>query len=301
MDRRDFIAACASSLALSACGGGGNDEGPAPAPGGEPRYASSLAAGDLQCLPIGFEPQGMLECNGQTAWRVQYPALFAAIGTTFGSDDANTFKVPTIAPLRPASGPPAAWYIAADPPIASSPVRGLVGEVRLFAYEPDPQGAIAAAWLPCDGRSLPIRDFAELYSVMGDTSGGGSAQTFKLPRIEPVAGGGATPLQHRIAVTGDYPNLGGDATTPTFDDLIGYLVYLPAITRVTYGQSAARLTGGALCQGQVLPLAAPWLQLGAALGNRYGGADRTFQLPTIADANGIVHVLLYNGIFPSRG
>lgn len=37
---------------------------------------------------------GWLKCDGRSISRTTYSALFALIGTAFGSDDANTFKLP---------------------------------------------------------------------------------------------------------------------------------------------------------------------------------------------------------------
>ena len=41
-------------------------------------------------------PAGYLECNGASVLRADYPALFAAIGTTYGSVDGTHFTLPTI-------------------------------------------------------------------------------------------------------------------------------------------------------------------------------------------------------------
>ena len=41
-------------------------------------------------------PQGYLKCNGASISRVSYQKLFKIIGTTFGSDDENTFKLPDL-------------------------------------------------------------------------------------------------------------------------------------------------------------------------------------------------------------
>ena len=41
-------------------------------------------------------PEGFLLCDGSSVSRTQYPALFAVIGTTFGSDDDETFKLPDL-------------------------------------------------------------------------------------------------------------------------------------------------------------------------------------------------------------
>lgn len=41
-------------------------------------------------------PRGYLKCNGASISRVSYKKLFEVIGTTFGSDDENTFKLPDL-------------------------------------------------------------------------------------------------------------------------------------------------------------------------------------------------------------
>ena len=44
--------------------------------------------------PISSMPAGYLHCNGQSVSRTTYSALFAVIGTSHGSVDANSFNVP---------------------------------------------------------------------------------------------------------------------------------------------------------------------------------------------------------------
>jgi phage-related tail fiber protein len=41
-------------------------------------------------------PNGYLECNGASLSRTIYNALFSKIGTTYGSNDSNTFKIPDL-------------------------------------------------------------------------------------------------------------------------------------------------------------------------------------------------------------
>lgn len=41
-------------------------------------------------------PGGYLKCNGASISRVSYQKLFGVIGTTFGSDDNNTFRLPDL-------------------------------------------------------------------------------------------------------------------------------------------------------------------------------------------------------------
>lgn len=52
-------------------------------------------AGDLKWSAVATITTGWLLCNGQAVLRSAYPALFAAIGTTYGAGDSlTTFNVP---------------------------------------------------------------------------------------------------------------------------------------------------------------------------------------------------------------
>lgn len=50
------------------------------------------------------------------------------------------------------------------------------GEIRVLASETIPPG-----WAACNGQTLNISDYRELYAVIGTTYGGDGKQTFALP------------------------------------------------------------------------------------------------------------------------
>jgi microcystin-dependent protein len=50
--------------------------------------------GDLKFSAATSAGPGWLACNGQSLARAAYPDLFAAIGTTYGAPDANSFNAP---------------------------------------------------------------------------------------------------------------------------------------------------------------------------------------------------------------
>ena len=68
-------------------------------------------------------------------------------------------------------------------------VQPYVGEIRMFAGSFEPNG-----WYFCDGRLLPISEFATLVAVIGTSYGGDGESTFALPdmrgRIPIHQGGG---------------------------------------------------------------------------------------------------------------
>lgn len=59
-----------------------------------------------------------------------------------------------------------------------------IGEIRTFAFGYVPEG-----WLACSGQTLPIQGYQALYSLIGNTYGGTSPQTFCLPNL-----GAVTPI-----------------------------------------------------------------------------------------------------------
>jgi microcystin-dependent protein len=71
-----------------------------------------------------------------------------------------------------------------------------IGEVRAFGFHFAPVG-----WALCDGRQLPIQQYAALFSVIGTYYGGNGTTTFALPNLQNSApmhwgnGAGLTPTQ----------------------------------------------------------------------------------------------------------
>lgn len=74
-----------------------------------------------------------------------------------------------------------------------------IGGIVLFPYNFVPMG-----WMACEGQILTITQNQALYSLIGNTYGGSSAQgTFALPNLR-----GAEPLpsmKYYIAIEGLYP------------------------------------------------------------------------------------------------
>jgi microcystin-dependent protein len=64
----------------------------------DPAWATavSVPAGSIVMYAANSPPSGWLECNGASINRTTYAALFAAIGTTFGSVSGTVFNVPDL-------------------------------------------------------------------------------------------------------------------------------------------------------------------------------------------------------------
>jgi microcystin-dependent protein len=145
---------------------------------------------------------------------------------------------------------------------------GLVSEIRAFTSNELPFG-----WLPCDGRELAIAEYQPLFALIGWRFGGDGATTFCLPAL-PVqsaqpAGAGTQPhaLVHGIAVNGFYPT--GDETMPDS----------PAVGEIRFFAGRRPPTGWVPCDGRVLPIEPPYMDLYDVVGTRWGRDPETFAVP----------------------
>ena len=77
-----------------------------------------------------------------------------------------------------------------------------VGEIKLFASNFAPQG-----WALCNGETVLISEYVELFSVIGNTYGGNGVQNFNLPNLTGVANSGepAATVNYIISTTGFFP------------------------------------------------------------------------------------------------
>jgi len=60
------------------------------------QIVAGVPSGAVFCIAVASVPSGYLECNGQSVSRTTFAALFAVIGTQYGSSSGSTFKVPDL-------------------------------------------------------------------------------------------------------------------------------------------------------------------------------------------------------------
>lgn len=58
--------------------------------------AKAIPVGTIAMFGADRDPEGWLRCDGRVLQRSAYPALFAAIGTTYGSTNSGDFRIPDI-------------------------------------------------------------------------------------------------------------------------------------------------------------------------------------------------------------
>lgn len=56
--------------------------------------------------------------------------------------------------------------------------KDVIGTIKLFAGDHCPED-----WYPCDGRLLKVREYPDLFTVIGNTFGGNGKTTFALPDL----------------------------------------------------------------------------------------------------------------------
>jgi microcystin-dependent protein len=170
------------------------DEG---APRIQDRRAGSVY-GDIRLMAGSIADQDRWRaCDGARMVLAQNQALYSIISDTFGSFDGRTYALPTLPPpapgLRYVIGV-TGQYPRLDGRLHDAELGQTIGEIR-----PWPSSRVPAGWCPCDGRTLPIREFTATYSVLG--WGPGDMQSVAIPRLEPPAPG----VQFILCVSGDFP------------------------------------------------------------------------------------------------
>lgn len=57
--------------------------------------------GSIVLFPYSFTPMGWLACDGSAVSTSEYQTLFALIGTRYGGDGVNNFKLPDLRGSKP--------------------------------------------------------------------------------------------------------------------------------------------------------------------------------------------------------
>jgi microcystin-dependent protein len=158
-----------------------------------------------------------------------------------------------------------------------------LGEIRMFAGNYAPSG-----WAECDGSTLTITDYSELWSYIGKTYGGDGLTTFALPNL-----GSNAPL-HRTNVNAMGQTSSGPLGVALPTAPIKYLIALstpastgpvPFVGEIRTFSFGAVPKGWVLCDGTMLNAASSGENevLYSILGTLYGGDSEqgTFALPDL--------------------
>lgn len=155
--------------------------------------AGALVPGEIKLTAAAAAPTGWLLCQGQTLLRSAYPALFAAIGTTYGAPSGTQFSLPNLQGKVP---------VGRNAAETEFDVMGETGGAKTHtlttAEIPSHQHFVAAntsvnastgVALSASNQVAKVRDAANDYSYGMD--GGGTTADATQGRSSAVGGGGA--------------------------------------------------------------------------------------------------------------
>ena len=157
------------------------------------KLASGLATitGEIRLWATAAAPTGWLFCDGASISRSTYSALFAVIGTTYGTVDGNTFNVPDLkgrSPVGVGTGDATgatAWTLAEKGGEETHVLT--TAEIAAHTHGPGSFAVESGGDLVSDGAHVAFRNGTSRTSAVTGTSastGGGTAHN----TIGPVLG-----------------------------------------------------------------------------------------------------------------
>ena len=155
----------------------------------------STAATTNDSMPIGAimwfantttTPPGWLAADGSNVSRTTYAALFAVIGTTYGSGDGSTtFGLPNI------SATTGKYYVRYTTALGTQTTTSLSTAPVGTMLDWPTTSSYPTGYLRADGSAVSRTSYADLFALIGTTYGvGDNSTTFNLPNL-PAAGSGS--------------------------------------------------------------------------------------------------------------
>lgn len=155
----------------------------------------STAATTNDSMPIGAimwfantttTPPGWLAADGSNVSRTTYAALFAVIGTTYGSGDGSTtFGLPNI------SATTGKYYVRYTTALGTQTTTSLSTAPVGTMLDWPTTSSYPTGYLRADGSAVSRTSYADLFALIGTTYGSGDGSTtFNLPNL-PAAGAGS--------------------------------------------------------------------------------------------------------------
>ena len=173
-----------------------------------------------------------------------------------------------------------------------------LGEIQAFAFNFNPIG-----WMPCLGQTLPVNQFATLFSLIGTNYGGNGTTNFNLPNLGGFivnSQGQAPGLSDRVI--GE--QIGSMTETLSLNELpIHSHVLQLGLKGATGGQAGPGNAPGAMTMidpafgGFVVPPSNNTTFAPTAMGMTGGNSFHANDQPTLA----MIYCICIAGIFPNFG
>jgi len=168
-----------------------------------------------------------------------------------------------------------------------------VAEIRAFGFNFPP-----VDWMLCNGQTLPISQYAALFSILGTTFGGNGTTTFQLPNLQ-----GDVPMQWGTGAQSTY-FLGQQTGTPNVALLITQMPNHMHTVQVAEGGAVTGTPGNTVWLGESSPATAyaatgtPSITLAANAIGMTGGSQPHQNMQPYLTVNFCIAI---SGIFPTRG
>lgn len=224
--------------------------------------------GMIRAIPLQFVPEGWLECNGQTVSIQQYTALFGVLGFRYGGDQQTTFGLPD---LRGRTIVGAGVSTVAGREVPSMTIGAQIGADTLDIP------VAGTASLTIGEANLPTTQFSGALDISGLSATSTLSATTNGPgETAPTSGA-------MLSASGS----GQGAAAVYFSPPAGAT---PAMVKLNDESVKTTLTGSATISAT--------LGSGTAVPTLTGPLHA--KIPTMQPSLGVMYIICYDGVYPSR-
>ncbi|WP_426252360.1 InlB B-repeat-containing protein [Paenibacillus pabuli] len=169
-------------------------------------YTRNAVLGEVRLFPYFFSPTGWLSADGRSVNTSVYSALYEMIGTTYGSDKPDEFKLPNLPEINGVH-----YAIFTDPTNQAEKGTGneFIGEIIPMLINLSTNN-----WILAEGTTLPTKDNQPLFSLLGTKFGGNGSTEFKVPNLN----SSQSDLVYYVANAGAFPILDGGRLPEAIED-----------------------------------------------------------------------------------
>jgi len=169
-------------------------------------YTRNAVLGEVRLFPYFFSPTGWLTAEGQSLNTSVYSDLYKMIGTTYGSDTPNEFKLPNFPEINGVH-----YAIFTNP--ANHAENG-TGNEYIGEIIPMLVNLSTNNWILANGTTLPTNGNQPLFSLLSTRFGGDGQVNFKVPNLN----SSQSDLVYYVANAGAFPNLDGGQLPEAIED-----------------------------------------------------------------------------------
>ncbi len=169
-------------------------------------YTRNAVLGEVRLFPYFFSPTGWLTAEGQSVNTSVYSDLYEMIGTTYGSDNSDEFKLPNLPEMNGVH-----YAIFTNP---TSHAENGTGNEFIGEIIPMLVNLSTNNWILANGTTLTTNGNQPLFSLLGTKFGGNGSTEFKVPDLN----SSQSNLVYYVANAGVFPNLDGGQLPEAIED-----------------------------------------------------------------------------------